>query len=148
MRISHQLPSDERIVETMLQLARASKSDRMIVAGPISSEIFIELHRRGYPRATTTKLSRIPCGQYDVGLVAWPEHSIKSLEPTLTSLLHFLSTTGVLVIWTNAQQSMPSRELRLLLQRLGFRVEAGAHCEEGVAVSARRLELMPAARAA
>jgi hypothetical protein len=34
----------------MIQLARAAKSHRMIAAGSNSAEIFLELHRRGYPR--------------------------------------------------------------------------------------------------
>jgi hypothetical protein len=69
-------PSDERIVDAMIQLARAAKSHRIIVAGSHSSEVFRELHRRGFEGVTTTKLCRIPSGRYDVILVAWREHSI------------------------------------------------------------------------
>src|ERR1017187_9691345 len=88
-------PSDERIVDAMIQLARAAKSRRMIVAGPNSAEVFLELHRRGYLRVTTTKTSRVPCGQYDVALVAWRAHSIKDLETTLDWLVHLLSAAGL-----------------------------------------------------
>jgi len=34
------------------------------------------------------------------------------------------------------------------LQRLGFRIESGTRCENGIAIAARRLELNPAAKAA
>jgi hypothetical protein len=60
MTQSTAIPSDERIVDAMIQLARAAKSHHMIVAGSNSSEIFLELHRRGYARVTTTKTAAFP----------------------------------------------------------------------------------------
>jgi hypothetical protein len=83
-------------MDTMIQLARAAKSNRMIVAGPNSSEVFLELHHRGYLRVTTAKLCGVPCGQFDVALVAWRERSINAIETTLNGLVQFLSTTGPL----------------------------------------------------
>jgi hypothetical protein len=148
MTQSNPIPSDERIVGAMIQLARAAKSHRMIVAGSNSAEVFLELHRRGYPRVTTTKTCGVPCGQYDVALVAWKEHSIKGLETTLARLVHFLTAAGVLVVWVGPLERMPNRALRLTLERLGFRVEAGTTCEHGVAIAARRLESGPAAKVA
>ena len=142
------IPSDERIVDVMIQLARAAKSHRMIVAGSNSADIFLELHRRGYPRATTTRICLVPCGQYDAALVAWREQSIKALETTLDRLVHYLTAAGVLVVWIGPHERMPDRALRLALGRLGFRIESGTSCENGVAVAARRLELKPAAKAA
>jgi hypothetical protein len=141
-------PPDERIVDAMIQLARAAKSHRMIVAGSNSSEIFLELHRRGYARVTTTKTCRIPRGQHDVALVAWGEHSIRALATTIDWLVHFLSAAGVLVVWVGTHERMPSRTLRLALERLGFRIESGTCCENGVAISARRIESIPAAEVA
>lgn len=148
MTQSSPIPSDERIVDTMIQLARAAKSHRMIVAGANSAEIFLELHRRSYPRATTTKICLVPCGQFDVALVAWREQSIKALETTLDRLVHYLSAAGVLVLWIGPHERMPDQALRLAFGRLGFRIEAGTTCEDGIAVAARRLELKPAAKAA
>jgi hypothetical protein len=143
-------PSDERIVDVMVQLARAAKSNRMIVAGSHSSEVFRELHRRGFERVTTTKLCRVPRGQYDIALVASREHSIKALTTTLDWLVHFLSAAGVLVAWVGPHEGMPNRSLiiRLALGKLGFRVEAGTCCENGMAIAARRLESNPAAKVA
>jgi hypothetical protein len=126
MAQSSSIPSDERIVDAMIQLARAAKSHRMIVAGSNSSEIFLEQHRRGYPRVTTTKTSRAPCGQHDVALVVWREGSVGALETTLDHLAHFLSAAGVLVVWVGPQELVPNRTLRLALERLGFRVESDA----------------------
>ena len=140
MTRSGPIRSDEGIIDAMIQLARAAKSNRMIVAGPNSSEVFLELHHRGYLCVTTAKLCRVPCGRFDVALVAWREHSINALETTLDGLVHFLSTTGVLVVWVGAPDRIPFQMLRLALDRLGFRIEACTTCENGVAISARRLE--------
>jgi hypothetical protein len=148
MTKSSSIPSDERIVDAMIQLARAAKSHRMIVADSNSSDVFLELHRRGYPRVTTIKTCRAPSSQHDVALVAWREHSIRALETTLDQLVHFLSAAGVLVVWVGCHERMPNRTLRLALQRLGFRIESGTCCENGVAVCARRLESNPVAKVA
>jgi hypothetical protein len=148
MTQSSSIPSDERIVNAMIELARAARSHRMIVAGSNSSEIFLELHRRGYPRVTTTKTSRAPCGQYDVALLAWREQSIRDLATTLDHLVHFLNAVGVLVVWVGPHERIPNRMLRSALERLRFRIESGTCCENGVAVCARRLESNPVAKVA
>jgi hypothetical protein len=134
------IPSDERIVDAMIQLARPATLHRMIVTGPQSPQTLLELHRRGYLRVTTTALCDLPCGQFDVALVALREHSIKALETALDGLVHFLSTAGVLVVCVAACDRISIQLLRLALDRLGFRIEAGTICETGVAISARRLE--------
>jgi hypothetical protein len=141
-------PSDERIVDAMIELARATKSHRIIVAGSDSSEVFRELHRRGFQRVTTTKLCRVPCSEFDVVLIAWRGHSINALSTTLDWLVHFLSAPGVLVAWVGPHAGIPNRSLRLALGKLDFRIELGTVCEHGVAISARRLESNPAANVA
>jgi hypothetical protein len=148
MTQSSPIPSDERIVDAMIQLARAAKSHRMIAAGSNSAEIFLELHRRGYPRVTTTRICLVPCGQYDVALVAWREQSIRTLETTLDRLVHYLSAAGVLVVWIGPHERVPDQALWLAFGRLGFRIESGTSCENGIAIAARRLDSVPAAKAA
>jgi hypothetical protein len=142
------IPSDERIVDAIIELARATTSNRVIVAGTNSAEIFLELHRRGYPRVTTTKICRVPCGQHEVALVAWREHSIKALETTLDRLVHYLTASGVLVFWIGPHERMANQLLGSALRRLGFRIESGTHCENGIAIAARRVDSVPAANAA
>jgi hypothetical protein len=134
------IPSDERIVDAMIQFGRAAKLHRMIVTGHQSPQTLLELHRRGYLRVTAAALCDLPCGQFDMALVAWRERSIKALETALEELVHFLSTAGVLVVWVGARDRIPIRVLRLALERLGFRIDAGTNCETGVAISARRSE--------
>jgi hypothetical protein len=140
--------SDERIVDALIELARAEKQRRMIVAGSNSADIFLELHRRGFSKVTTTRTSRAPCGQHDVALVASDTESIETLEVTFDRLAHFLSASGVLVVWIGPHEHLPDRKLRVVLGKLGFRIESGTVCENGVAIAARRLESSPAAKAA
>ena len=142
------IPSDERIVDAMIELARAATSNRIIVAGTNSAEIFLELHRRGYPRVTTTKICLAPCGQHEVALVAWREQSIKALETTLDRLVHYLTASGVLVFWIGPHERMANKLLGTALRRLGFRIELGTQCENGIAIAARRADSVPAAKAA
>ena len=58
--------SGERIIETMIELARCSKLHRIIVAGSKGPHQMFELHRRGYNRVATTATCGLPRGQYDV----------------------------------------------------------------------------------
>ena len=148
MTKTNPISSDERIVDAMIQLARATKTQRMIVAGSDSSEIFLELHRRGYTNVTTTKTSRAPCGQYEVAFVASGGDTLETLDATLDRLVHFLSIRGILVVWVGPHERMPDRKLRIALGKLGFRIESGIVCENGVAIAARRLESRPIAKAA
>jgi hypothetical protein len=148
MTQSGPMASDERIVGAMVALARAATSQRVIVAGASSSALFLELYRRGYLRVSTTATCRVPCGQCDVALVASEAHSIKALEAILDRLVHFLSAAGVLVVWVGSHERLSNGALRRMLDRLGFRIEAGTSCENGVAISARRLASYPAAKVA
>jgi hypothetical protein len=140
--------SIERLAGAMIELARATPSQRVIVAGSSSADIFVELHRRGYLRATTTKMSRYPCAQYDVALVTSCDHSAKALDATLDWLVHFLNSTGVVVVWVSPHERTSHQQIRFMLERRGFRIECGSRCENGVAIVARRTELIPAAKVA
>jgi hypothetical protein len=141
------MPAD-RIATTMIELARCADACRIILAGSSAPQRMLELHRRGFSRVATTATCRLPHGQYDVAFVEWPSHSIKALEATLNWLVHFVSQAGVLVIWVDAGERGGQRKLRQVLGKLGFRIEAGSRCENGIAISARRLEAAPLAMAA
>lgn len=134
-------PAGERIIEPMIELARCSKLDRIIVAGPTSAALMFELHRRGYVRVATTANCGLPAGQYDVALVDWRERSIKALDTTLDWLVDFLGSVGALVVWIDPQEPAANRKLRSMLQKHGLVVEAGTLREYGSAVSAQRSEM-------
>ena len=141
-------PSRERITDSLVELARCSRQHRFIVAGANSPELMFALHRRGYVRVATTTTCGLPHGQYDVARVDWQGRSIKSLETTLDWLVHFLGSPAVMVIWVDVPDRAASRKLAAMLDRLGFRIEVGARCEHGLAVSARRRDAAQIAVAA
>ncbi len=130
----------DRILDTMIELARCSREHRVILIGHRDSERIFDWRRRGYHRAVTTATSRLPRGQYDVACIEWRHHSIKALEATLDWFVHFLSPAGVLVLWIDeAIDTAPGRRhLRAAVDRFGFRVEAETRCGNGLAISARR----------
>jgi hypothetical protein len=139
--------SADRIIETMIELARCSKLHRIIAAGSSAFDIYLGLHHRGFSRAATTSTCRIPCGQHDVALVAG-QHSIQALETLLVGIVPFLSTRATVAVWVDSDAHQPGRKLQSLLERLGFRIEAGAKCENGFVLSAQRREWGHMAKAA
>ena len=127
----------DRIIEPMLDLARCSNLNRIIVAGAKSAALMFELHRRGYVRVATTANCGLPAGQYDVALVDWRERSIKALD----TLLDFLSPAGGLVVWIDPQEPTNNRKLRAMLEKHGLIIEAGTVREHGSAVLAQRSDM-------
>ena len=148
MNQSKPAPSSEQIIATMIELGRCSKNHRIIVAGSESPHRMFELHRRGYNRVATTATCGLPCGHYDIAFVEWQLHSIKALETTLDWLVHFLAPASALVIWIDSHGRPDHQKLGSILERLGFRVEAGTRCEHGLAISARRMDAIQQAIAA
>lgn len=140
--------ADEHIIDTMIELARCSKSHRIILAGANSRQHMRALHHRAFNRTSTTATCGLPRGQYDAAFIDWQLHSIKALETTLDWLVHFLACASVLVIWTGTREPLEQRKLRTALGRLGFHIEAGTRCEDGLAISARRLDAAQQAIAA
>jgi hypothetical protein len=138
--------SIDRITGMMIELAQCSAEDRIILAGSNEPDRSFKLHNRGFSRVVTTATCKLSRRQYDVAFVEWRQHSIKALETTLDWLVHFLSPMGVLVIWIDVAPER--RKLRSAIEKLGFHVEAGARCESGFVVSARRVNVLQQTMAA
>jgi len=138
----------ERIVECMIGLAHATATHRIVVAGPQSAQVLGDLQRRGYTRATTVRAARLSRGAQEVALVGWYGPPSRALEATLVQLVPLLSAGGVLVVRIGLRDPLLNRQLRMTLARLGFRIESGTSCGNGVAVAARRTDTIPAAVAA
>ena len=141
------MPGDQ-IVTTMIKLGRCANFHRIILSGSAAPQRMFELHRRGYSQVATTATCGLPRGQYDVALVEWQLNSIRALETTLNWLVHFLAPPGVLVVWVDVEGGSVQQKLRSILERLGFQVEMGTRCKDGLVISARRLEARPEVRAA
>jgi hypothetical protein len=60
----------------------------------------------------------------------------------------YLKSRAAVAIWIDATEQQGGRKLQSMLERLGFRIEAGAKCEDGFILSARRLEWSQTAQAA
>jgi hypothetical protein len=136
----------DRITGTMIELAQCSAEQRIILAGSNEPDRSFELHSLGFYRVVTTATCKLSRRQYDVAFVEWRQHSIKALETTLDWLVHFLSPMGVLVIWIDVAPER--RKLRSAIEKLGFHVESGTRCENGFAVSARRVNVLQQTMAA
>jgi hypothetical protein len=132
----------ERIIETMIGLARCSRSHRILVSGSDGANRMFDLNRRGFNRVATTATCGLPRGQYDIAWVEWHQHSIRALETTLNWLVHFL------VIWIDSDAVTDKARLESTVERLGFDVEAVTRSAYGFAVSARRVDVNQQAMAA
>ena len=108
-----------RIAGRLVELARAKKSNRLLVTGQATTEMLSALRRRGFANLFSTKTCGLPRGQFDVALIAWQDHSIKALETTLDWLVHFLGPTGALVIWVGSVELGAQQRLKMGLDRLG-----------------------------
>jgi hypothetical protein len=142
------LPARDRIIEPVIALARCSPLQRIVVAGTKSVELMLELQRCGYVRTAATANCGHPVGQYDVALVDWRQRTLRDLESALGRLADFLTLAGVLVIWVDSQKPPAAQSLRAALARRGFIMEGEATRDYGFAISARRRELTPLAKAA
>jgi hypothetical protein len=145
---SLQVATGDRIIDPMIALAGCSTQHRIVVAGSKSMELMLKLHRRGYLRAAATGNCGRPAGQYDVALVDWRRRTLRALETTLDWLVPFLSPSGVLVVWVDAQKPEANQGLRASLEKHGFVIEQGTVHECGCALSARRQLTFPLQKAA
>jgi hypothetical protein len=137
MNQSASAASGEKIIGTMVDLARCSKLHRIIVTGSNSLSHMFELRDRGYNRVVTAACYNLR-GGYDVGLLDWRLQQIGDIEARLIWLAPLLAPTSVLVVWLDAGERTVHRKLRSILAKLSFRVEAGTRCEHGLAIAARR----------
>ena len=70
-----------------------------------------------------------------------------NLEPTLDWLMNFLSPSGVLVIWADAQKPDARKTVRSALESHGFAIEDRTIRDDGAAFSARRHAPKPNSKA-
>ncbi len=107
----------EQVVDTMIELTRLSKLHRAIVAGSDRMELYLALRRRGFIRVATAGTCRIPRGQHAVGLITG-QNSLRAIEAALAEISQFLCTSAA--------------------KQMGFRIEAGVRCQQGLVLSAYR----------
>jgi hypothetical protein len=133
----HPLPNREQVIDTMIGLTRLSNLHRTIVAGSDSLELYLALRRRGFIRVATTATCRIPKGQHTVGLITG-QNSLRAIEAALAEISQFLSASAALAILIDSRESGFCLKVRARLEQMGFRIEAGVRCQQGLVLSAYR----------
>jgi hypothetical protein len=133
----YSMSNREQVVDTMIGLTRLSNLHRAIVAGSDSLELYLALQRRGFIRVATTATCRIAKRQHAVGLIA-RQNSPAAIEAALTQISQFLSTSATIAVLIDSRERGVCLKIRARLQQMGFRIEAGVRCQEGLVLSAHR----------
>ncbi|WP_146690052.1 hypothetical protein [Bradyrhizobium canariense] len=131
-------PRDE-IVDTMIDLAHLAKSHRIVVAGNESIELYLALKRRGFDFGVLASACRTPCGQHAAGLIGGC-NSYQAIEAAVVQISRFLNSAANIAISIESRESGLVARVRVKLQQLGFRIEAGARCRESFVLAAHRHE--------
>ena len=127
----------EQVVDIMIELTRLSKLHRAIVAGSDRMEVYLALRRRGFNRVATAATCRIPRGQHAVGLITG-QNSLRAIEAALAEISQFLCTSAAIAVLIDSRESGSCLKIRTKLEQMGFRIEAGVRCQQGLVLSAYR----------
>jgi hypothetical protein len=133
----HSVSNREQVVDTMIELTRLSNLHRAIIAGSDSMELYLALRRRGFIRVATTATCRIPGAQHAVGLITG-QNSLQAIEAALTQMSQYLSASAAIAVLIDSRESGLSLKIRSRLEQMGFRIEAGVRCQQGLVLSAYR----------
>jgi hypothetical protein len=133
----HSVSSREQVIDTMIELTGLSNLHRAIVAGSDSMELYLELRRRGFIRVATTTTCRVPKGQHAVGLITG-QNTLQALESALTKISKYLSASAAIAVLIDSRESGFCLKIRSRLEQMGFRIEAGVRCQQGLLLSAYR----------
>jgi hypothetical protein len=133
----HSVSTREQVVETMIELTRLSNLHRAIIAGSDSMELYLALRRRGFIRVATTATCRIPRAQHAVGLITG-QNSLQAIEAALAQMSQFLGANAAIAVLIDSRESGLSLKVRSRLEQMGFRIEAGVRCQQGLVLSAYR----------
>jgi hypothetical protein len=134
---SSSVSNREQVVDTMIELTRLSHLHRAIIGGSDALELYLALRRRGFMRVATTATCRIPKGQHSVGLVAG-QNSLLAIEAALTEISRFLCTSATIAVLIDSREGDVCLKIRARLEQMGFRIEAGVRCQQGLVLSAYR----------
>jgi hypothetical protein len=133
----HSVSKREQVLETMIGLTRLSNLHRAIVTGSDSLELYLALRRRGFIRVATTATCRIPRSQHAVGLITG-ENTFQGIEHALAQISQFLGASAAIAVLIDSRKSGLCLKIRPQLEQMGFRIEAGVRCQQGLVLSAYR----------
>jgi hypothetical protein len=127
----------EQVADTMIGLTRLSVSHRVIAGGSDALELYLCLRRRGFVHVTTTTTCRIPRRQHAVGLITG-QGTLPAIETALAEISPFLGPSAAIAVLIDSRESGFCLKVRSRLQQMGFRIEAGVRCQQGLVLSAYR----------
>jgi hypothetical protein len=136
----HSTLDQAQVLDTMIRLTRLSHLQRAVIAGSGGMELYLGLRRRGFMRVATVSTMWMPRRQHAVGLLAG--HNSAEIEKALGEISPLLgvNATVAFLVDSDASSSCASSGfgVRAKLQQMGFRVEAGVRCHQGLVISACR----------
>ena len=139
-----------QVLDTMISLTRLTRQQRVIVAGGDSMALYLGLRQRGFMRTTTPTLCGHGRAQHAIGFIggqnAANQGSGAGIEGYLEQISAFMTVNAGLALLVGSGEN--SLKIRTKLERLGFRVEAGVRCAQGLVLSASRQGYEQVARAA
>jgi len=115
----------------MIALTGMFNLNRAIIAGSDGMELYLALRRRGYIRMATTATCRIPKPKHAVGLVAGRALANDCRESAGSNLTVPQSSAAIAVL-IDCRESGFCLKIRARLEQMGFRIEAGVRCEQGL----------------
>jgi hypothetical protein len=133
----HSVSNREQVIDTMIDLTRLSYLHRAIVAGGDRMELYLALRRRGFVRSATTATCGIPKAQHAVGLITG-QNSHGAIEAALAGISPYLCANAAIAVLIDSRESGLSLKIRSRLEQMGFRIEAGVRCQQGLVLSAYR----------
>jgi hypothetical protein len=86
---------------------------------------------------STAETCRIPKGQHAVGLITGQD-SLAAIEAALARISPFLCTSAAVAVLIDSRESGFCLKIRSKLEQMGFRIEAGVRCQQGLVLSAYR----------
>jgi hypothetical protein len=138
----HSASDQAQVLDTMIGLTRLSLLQRAIIAGSDAMELYLGLKRRGFMRVTPIATSWLPRRQHAIGLLA--DRNSAAVEKALGDISPFLCTNATVAILIDSDSSslgspsIGSLGVRTKLQQMGFQIEAGVRCHQGLVLSACR----------
>ena len=151
----HSVSDQAQVLDTMIGLTRLSHLQRAVIAGSGGMELYLGLRRRGFMRVATVSTMWMPRRQHAIGLLAGRNSA--EIEKALGEISAFLSVNATVAILVdsdnrssvgsssvgssrlgNSSVGSSSLGVRTKLQQMGFRIEAGVRCHQGLVLSACR----------
>jgi hypothetical protein len=135
--VQSSVSDQEQVVDTMIALTRLSNLHRTIVAGKDSMKFYVSLRRRGFIRVATPATCSVCRREHSVGLIAG-QASLATIEAALTQVSRFLNDRAVIALLIDSREAEFCMKIRRRLEQMGFRIEAGVRCHQGLVLSAYR----------